>query len=361
MVTKAAPTRRIEMFTGIVQGTGEVTSIADGDSVRRFSIKMCGLSDELKMGASVSVDGVCLTATGMDGSTVDFDAVPETLERSTLGGLDVGDSVNLERALRMGDELGGHVLSGHIMATAEVLSRTEVGEGVDMGISISSGIRPFVMEKGFIAVDGISLTVGSVRAESFDVHLIPETLERTTIGSKTEGALVNIEVDPMTQAVVLSRVSGIKCTSNDSALTLPTVRLIPSTAMKPFSITNGLIPDEMDIPMSTPSPTSVRLSTSAVAMMCPDRTCPPNSSPIRRARSRFTESPTSRPPSVERSSVSGTASKSTVLPSIPVAVRQTPSTDTLAPISSSLLRSLILIEKRRTEPPSAIEITSPVP
>ena len=190
------------MFTGIVQGTGEVISIADGGSVRRFSIKMSDLSNELEMGASVSVDGVCLTATRMDGSTVDFDAVPETLERSTLGGLDVGDSVNLERALRMGDELGGHVLSGHIMATAEVLSRTEVGEGVDMGISISSRIRPFVMEKGFIAVDGISLTVGSVRAESFDVHLIPETLERTTIGDKTEGALVNIEVDPMTQAVV---------------------------------------------------------------------------------------------------------------------------------------------------------------
>ena len=190
------------MFTGIVQGTGEVISIADGGSVRRFSIKMSDLSNELEMGASVSVDGVCLTATRMDGSTVDFDAVPETLERSTLGGLDVGDSVNLERALRMGDELGGHVLSGHIMATAEVLSRTEVGEGVDMGISISPRIRPFVMEKGFIAVDGISLTVGSVRAESFDVHLIPETLERTTIGSKTEGALVNIEVDPMTQAVV---------------------------------------------------------------------------------------------------------------------------------------------------------------
>ena len=190
------------MFTGIVQGTGEVISIADGGSVRRFSIKMSDLSNELEMGASVSVDGVCLTATGIDGSTVDFDAVPETLERSTLGGLDVGDSVNLERALRMGDELGGHVLSGHIMATAEVLSHTEVGEGVDMGISIPSGIRPFVMEKGFIAVDGISLTVGSVRAESFDVHLIPETLERTTIGGKTEGALVNIEVDPMTQAVV---------------------------------------------------------------------------------------------------------------------------------------------------------------
>jgi len=190
------------LFTGIVQGTGEVISIADGGSVRRFSIKMSDLSNELEMGASVSVDGVCLTATRMDGSTVDFDAVPETLERSTLGGLDVGDSVNLERALRMGDELGGHVLSGHIMATAEVLSRTEVGEGVDMGISISSRIRPFVMEKGFIAVDGISLTVGSVRAESFDVHLIPETLERTTIGGKTEGALVNIEVDPMTQAVV---------------------------------------------------------------------------------------------------------------------------------------------------------------
>ena len=190
------------MFTGIVQGTGEVISIADGGSVRRFSIKMSDLSNELEMGASVSVDGVCLTATRLDGSTVDFDAVPETLERSTLGGLDVGDSVNLERALRMGDELGGHVLSGHIMATAEVLSRTEVGEGVDMGISISPGIRPFVMEKGFIAVDGISLTGGSVRAESFDVHLIPETLERTTIGGKTEGALVNIEVDPMTQAVV---------------------------------------------------------------------------------------------------------------------------------------------------------------
>ncbi|HIC50975.1 MAG: riboflavin synthase [Candidatus Thalassarchaeum betae] len=190
------------MFTGIVQGTGEVTSISDGGTVRRFSIEMSGLSDELGMGASVSVDGVCLTVSGMEGSVVDFDAIPETLERSTLGGLCVGDAVNLERALRMGDELGGHVLSGHVMATAEVLGRSEVGEGVDMEISVSSDIRPFVMEKGYIAVDGISLTVGRVRAESFDVHLIPETLERTTIGSKSESSLVNIEVDPMTQAVV---------------------------------------------------------------------------------------------------------------------------------------------------------------
>ena len=90
------------MFTGIVQGTGEVTSISDGGTVRRFSIEMSGLSDELGMGASVSVDGVCLTVSGMEGSVVDFDAIPETLERSTLGGLCVGDAVNLERALRMG-------------------------------------------------------------------------------------------------------------------------------------------------------------------------------------------------------------------------------------------------------------------
>ncbi|RTZ95125.1 MAG: riboflavin synthase [Candidatus Poseidoniales archaeon] len=183
------------MFTGIVQGTGEVTSISDGGTVRRFSIEMSGLSDELGMGASVSVDGVCLTVSGMEGSVVDFDAIPETLERSTLGGLCVGDAVNLERALRMGDELGGHVLSGHVMATAEVLGRSEVGEGVDMEISVSSDIRPFVMEKGYIAVDGISLTVVKRGASSFTLSVIPYTLQNTNLLGKVVGDRVNLEAD----------------------------------------------------------------------------------------------------------------------------------------------------------------------
>ena len=190
------------MFTGIVAGTGEISSIA-GEDVIRFVIDFSTVStDGLVTGASVSVDGVCLTVVKIDSPKISFDAIPETLEKTTLGSKQVGDSVNLERALKMGDELGGHLLSGHIMGMGKISGRVEGGKNLDLMIECPSGIMKFVQEKGYIAIDGISLTIGEVNDDSFALHLIPETISLTTIGSKNIGESVNIEVDSMTQTIV---------------------------------------------------------------------------------------------------------------------------------------------------------------
>jgi len=196
------------MFTGIVQGTGTIISIDQKVTSSTFSIDLGELSSNLNPGSSVSVDGICMTVTSQKDSVVNFDAIQETLSRTTLGQAVEGDMVNLERALKMGDELGGHLLSGHIMSTSSIISKKNNGEGIDIKISLNEKLKSFVMEKGYIAIDGISLTVGTVENNSFNIHLIPETLERTTINSKTEGSMVNIEIDSITQAVV-STVSAI--------------------------------------------------------------------------------------------------------------------------------------------------------
>ncbi len=190
------------MFTGIVAGTGRISSIA-GEDVIRFVIDFSTVStDGLVTGASVSVDGVCLTVVEIDSPKISFDAIPETLEKTTLGSKQIGDSVNLERALKMGDELGGHLLSGHIMGMGKISGRVEGDENLDLMIECPSGIMKFVQEKGYIAIDGISLTIGEVNDDSFALHLIPETISLTTIGSKNIGESVNIEVDSMTQTIV---------------------------------------------------------------------------------------------------------------------------------------------------------------
>ena len=190
------------MFTGIVAGTGEISSIV-GEDVIRFVIDFSTVStDGLVTGASVSVDGVCLTVVKIDSPKISFDAIPETLEKTTLGSKQVGDSVNLERALKMGDELGGHLLSGHIMGMGKISGRVEGDENLDLMIECPSGIMKFVQEKGYVAIDGISLTIGEVNDDSFALHLIPETISLTTIGTKNIGESVNIEVDSMTQTIV---------------------------------------------------------------------------------------------------------------------------------------------------------------
>ena len=190
------------MFTGIVQGTGTIISIDKKGTSSTISIDLGELSSHLSLGSSVSIDGVCMTVTSQKDTIVFFDAIQETLSRTTLGQAVEGDVVNLERALKMGDELGGHLLSGHIMCKSSVVSRKDNGEGVDLEISINDELKPYIMEKGYIAIDGISLTIGKVNQNTFNLHLIPETLERTTINSKIEGSLVNIEIDSITQAIV---------------------------------------------------------------------------------------------------------------------------------------------------------------
>lgn len=190
------------MFTGIVAGKGKIVSI-EGEDVIRIVINFQDVTtDELQIGASVSIDGVCLTVVEFNSSNVSFDVIPETLTLTTIGKRVPGDFVNLERALRMGDELGGHLLSGHIMDMGVVASRVEGEDHLDLHIECTPKIMKYVQEKGYLAIDGISLTVGELSKTGFDLHLIPETLGVTTIGSKQVGERVNIEVDSMTQTIV---------------------------------------------------------------------------------------------------------------------------------------------------------------
>ena len=190
------------MFTGIVSGTAPILRIAEGDGIRKITVDMGDFSDGLETGASVSLDGVCMTVVSMDSGEVTFDAISETLDRTTLSDRSEGDWLNVERSMKLGDELGGHILSGHIMGTAEIIEARTVGEGLDLLISIPDGCSPFILEKGFIAVDGMSLTVGKCDEGSFGLHIIPETLRITTLDKKVVGDRVNIEIDSRTQAVV---------------------------------------------------------------------------------------------------------------------------------------------------------------
>ena len=189
------------MFTGIIQGIASVSAISQGESVTKVSIDLPE-TENLQIGASVSIDGVCLTATSINGTIVDFDIIAETLQRTTLSNLEIASEVNFERAIRFGDELGGHLLSGHIMSAGLIHSIIEKGEGTDISIIAPPSLQKYIIEKGFIAIDGISLTVGEVQSNVFALHLIPETLRMTTLGSKQEGDAVNIEIDSNTQTIV---------------------------------------------------------------------------------------------------------------------------------------------------------------
>ena len=190
------------MFTGIVAGTAPILRIVKGDGICTFTVDLGDFSKGLETGASVSLDGVCMTVIGLDSGQVTFDAITETLERTTLADRKEGDLLNVERSMRLGDELGGHILSGHVMGTAEILESRMVGEGFDLRISMPDGCAPFILEKGFIAVDGMSLTVGKCDEGGFILHIIPETLRITTLDKKAVGDRVNIEIDSRTQAVV---------------------------------------------------------------------------------------------------------------------------------------------------------------
>lgn len=193
------------MFTGIVQGTATVSDIRAGADACRIQLTFpTGATDGLVRGASVAIAGVCLTAVHIAEATAQFDVIDETLGRTRLGRLELGDAVNFERAARFGDEIGGHAISGHVWGIGEVVGRADLPENRALTVQVPPDILRYVFEKGYIGVDGTSLTVGTVdRAEgTFRLHLIPETLELTTLGDASVGACLNIEVDAMTQAVV---------------------------------------------------------------------------------------------------------------------------------------------------------------
>ena len=189
------------MFTGIVQGTAKVVEIDNRESINTIFIDLPNVKF-LEIGASVSIDGVCLTVTQINNSIVSFDVIQETLSRTTLGDLEVDSIVNYERSLKFGDEIGGHLLSGHIIATGLVGDKVESGDGLDLSILVPSSIEKYIIEKGYVAIDGISLTIGDVTNSRFNLHIIPETIRQTTINSKQVGDAVNIEIDSTTQTIV---------------------------------------------------------------------------------------------------------------------------------------------------------------
>ncbi|HAW91984.1 TPA: riboflavin synthase, partial [Candidatus Azambacteria bacterium] len=158
----------------------------------------------LERGASVAINGVCLTATEFDSHAgwVCFDVIAETLDKTNLGKLAVGSKVNLERSLTFGSELGGHIVSGHIQTTAILTRLTREQHKVSMELSLDTRSLPYILAKGFIAVEGCSLTVGEVTDSGFSLYLIPETLAITTLGDKQEGDIVNIELDQQTLTII---------------------------------------------------------------------------------------------------------------------------------------------------------------
>ncbi|NDJ57336.1 riboflavin synthase subunit alpha [Enterobacteriaceae bacterium 4M9] len=192
------------MFTGIVQGTATVVSIDEHPNFRTHIIQLADeLLPGLETGASVAHNGCCLTVTAIQGNYVSFDLMKETLRITNLGELKPGDVVNIERAAKFGDEIGGHLMSGHIMTSADIVKILTSEHNRQIWFKPADPeLMKYVLYKGFIGIDGISLTVGEVTPTRFCVHLIPETLQRTTLGSKKLGQRVNIEIDPQTQAIV---------------------------------------------------------------------------------------------------------------------------------------------------------------
>lgn len=192
------------MFTGIVQGTAEVLAIEEKPNFRTHIVSLPSeMLPGLELGASVAHNGCCLTVTEVNGNRVSFDLVKETLRITNLGDLRTGDKINVERAAKFSDEIGGHLMSGHIMTTAEIskIITSENNREIWFKPQDASQMK-YILHKGFIGIDGISLTVGEVTKSKFCVHLIPETLARTTLSSKRLGDRVNIEIDPHTQAIV---------------------------------------------------------------------------------------------------------------------------------------------------------------
>ena len=195
------------MFTGIVAELGEVAGIEQRGDAARLTIR--GSTEGVSPGDSIAVNGVCLTVTGVLDGTFTADVMGETLDRSSLGALTPGAPVNLEQSVRLADRLGGHLVQGHVDGTGTIISRSPAEHWDQVRISLPAGISRYVVHKGSIAVDGISLTVSALGPPGdgpdgdtwFEVCLIPETLKRTTMGARRPGEVVNLEVDVIAKYV----------------------------------------------------------------------------------------------------------------------------------------------------------------
>lgn len=183
------------MFTGLVEEVGTVLSREGDQSAIRLVIAADVVLDGTSLGDSIAVDGACLTVVHLDAGSFAVDVVAETIRRTAVGSRAVGDHVNLERAMRVGDRLGGHLVQGHVDGVGTVASVRAEGEGVRIAINVPDGLGRYIVEKGSITVDGVSLTVATKRADGFEVALIPHTLDHTTLGRLATDHRVNLEVD----------------------------------------------------------------------------------------------------------------------------------------------------------------------
>ncbi|MFD1937817.1 MULTISPECIES: riboflavin synthase [Nonomuraea] len=189
------------MFTGIVEELGEIVAVEHQGDAARLSVRGKVVTSDAKHGDSIAVNGVCLTVVDVEDDVFTVDVMRETLRRSSLRSVESGARVNLERAVRADQRLGGHIVQGHVDGTGVLLSREPGERWDDVRFSLPEELNRYVAEKGSIAVDGISLTVTTVDEESFGVSLIPTTLELTTLGDRAEGDLVNLEVDVIAKYV----------------------------------------------------------------------------------------------------------------------------------------------------------------
>jgi riboflavin synthase len=187
------------MFSGLIWYRGTIAAIEPArDGAITLRVRCEGAEAEnARPKESIAIDGACLTATRVDGDEVTFDVVPETLRRTTLGERAVGDGVNVEYALRLGDRIGGHFVYGHVDAVSTVLSRRAEGQGEKVRFMRPAGLSFALVDKAFVAIDGVSVTVAGAGPDWFDVALIPETLASTTLGARAAGDHVNVEIDPV--------------------------------------------------------------------------------------------------------------------------------------------------------------------
>jgi len=194
-----------DMYTGIIQALCRVVDLKDAHGLKHFVVELPErLMVGLQIGASVAIDGVCLTVTSIDDHRVSFDAMQETLEKTTIGSLKEGGSVNVERSAKMGDEIGGHVVSGHVSTMAEIVDVQESENNKVVTFRVEPIWMRYIFSKGFISLDGASLTVVDADsvAGTFKIWFIPETLKLTKFGTKRAHDQVNLEIDPQTQVIV---------------------------------------------------------------------------------------------------------------------------------------------------------------
>lgn len=198
------------MFTGIIEAVGKVSSVEERGDVLRLVLEAPEIVEGVRIGDSIAISGACLTVVAIDGGTLAFDAIRETLARTSLAGVQAGSRVNLERAMRADARLDGHIVQGHVDATGTVERLEREGDDVRLHVACDGSFSELLVEKGSVAIDGVSLTVVDARAEGFDVALIPHTLAVTTLGERKPGDPVNLEADVLGKYVkkYLERVVG---------------------------------------------------------------------------------------------------------------------------------------------------------